>query len=185
LQRIKAAASRMDRLILDLLEFGRLNTAELPAEIVQLEEVIRKALAPLGDEIKSRGAQVRLKEPLLPVRANTVMVEQAFTNLLVNALKFILPEVTPQIEIWTEERAGMVRICVRDNGIGIKPEHIKKLFQPFVRLVNGAEYPGTGIGLAIVRKGTERMGGRVGLESEPDHGSCFWMELPAATQKTV
>ena len=108
-----------------------------------------------------------------------------FHRLIEKIYESVAAALPRRYRIWTEERAGMVRICVRDNGIGIKPEHIKKLFQPFVRLVNGAEYPGTGIGLAIVRKGTERMGGRVGLESEPDHGSCFWMELPAATQKTV
>jgi signal transduction histidine kinase len=64
----------------------------------------------------------------------------------------------------------------------MKPEHLKKLFQPFVRLVNGAEYPGTGIGLAIVRRGAERMGGSVGVFSEVGKGSRFWVELPAATE---
>jgi signal transduction histidine kinase len=69
---------------------------------------------------------------------------------------------------------------VEDNGIGIREEHAGKLFQPFVRLVNGEEFPGTGIGLAIVRKGIERMGGTVGVESDLAKGSCFWFELPKA-----
>src|SRR5207248_3617558 len=101
-------------------------------------------------------------------------------NLLENALKFVPQHTAAQVEIWTEPRNGMVRLCVRDNGIGFKAEHVKKLFQPFARLVDGTEYPGTGIGLAIVRKGVERMGGRVGVESQPGKGSCFWLELPAA-----
>ena len=79
---------------------------------------------------------------------------------------------------------SMVRLCVQDNGIGIKPEYFDKLFQPFVRLANGAGFPGTGIGLAIVRKGVERMGGRVGVDSEPGKGSCFWIELPAASSNS-
>jgi len=178
LKRIRSAAARMDQLILDLLRFGRLNTAELPAQTVKLEEVVRTALAPLEEEIKSKRAQINVKTPLLEVRANSVMVEQAIGNLIANALKFVPRNIEPHVDIWTEKRDGMVRLSIQDNGIGIKPDHVKKLFQPFVRLVNGSDYPGTGIGLAIVRKGVERMGGQVGLISKPKEGSCFWIELP-------
>jgi PAS domain S-box-containing protein len=180
LRRIRSAASRMDQLILDLLRFGRLNTAELPAQIVKLEEVVHTALTPLEEEIKSKHAQICVKTPLLSVRANSVMVEQAVGNLIANALKFVPRNIEPRVDIWTETRDGMVRLSIQDNGIGIKPDHVKKLFQPFVRLVNGSDYPGTGIGLAIVRKGVERMGGQVGLTSKLKEGSCFWIELPNA-----
>jgi signal transduction histidine kinase len=171
----------MDQLILDLLQFGRLNTAELPAKTVQLDEVLDKVLLPLDDEIKTKHARVKLRKPLLSVRANPVMVEQVVINLMGNALKFVQPKAPPKVELWTEAHDSMVRLYVKDNGIGIKPSHLNKLFQPFVRLVNGAEYPGTGIGLAIVRKAVERMGGKVGVESEPGKGSCFWIDLPAAS----
>jgi len=180
LRRIRSAAARMDQLILDLLRFGRLNTAELPAQIVKLEDVVRIALTPLEEEIKSKHAQINIKAPLLAVRANSVMVEQAVANLIANALKFVPNNVEPRVDIWTERHNGMVRLSIQDNGIGIKPDHVKKLFQPFVRLVNGSDYPGTGIGLAIVRKGVERMGGQVGLTSKLKEGSCFWIELPNA-----
>jgi PAS domain S-box-containing protein len=180
LRRIRSAAARMDQLILDLLRFGRLNTAELPAQIVKLEDVVHTALTPLEEEIKSKHAQINVKAPLLAVRANSVMVEQAVGNLIANALKFVPRNIEPRVDIWTERRDGMVRLSIQDNGIGIKPDHVKKLFQPFVRLVNGADYPGTGIGLAIVRKGVERMGGQVGLTSKLKEGSCFWIELPNA-----
>jgi len=163
-----------------LLELGRLGTIDLPVETVQLEEVVRKALVPLENDLKEKHAEIQFQQPLLPVRGSPVMLEQVFANLLGNALKFVAPEAVPQIRVWSELRDGMVRICIRDNGIGIKPEHAKKLFQPFSRLVNGTEYPGTGIGLAIVRKGVERMGGRVGVDSQPGKGSCFWVELPPA-----
>jgi len=146
----------------------------------ELEDVVRTALTPLEEEIKSKHAQINVKTPLLAVRANSVMVEQAVANLIGNALKFVPHNVEPRVDIWTERRDGMVRLSIQDNGIGIKPDHVKKLFQPFVRLVNGSDYPGTGIGLAIVRKGVERMGGQVGLTSKLKEGSCFWIELPNA-----
>ena len=180
--RIRTAATRMDRLICDLLELGRMGTMEVPSEPVELEELIRKVMGLLDAELKSKRAEVRCKSPLLPVRASSVMLEQVLTNLLENALKFVPSTTIPRVEVWSEQRDRMIRVCVRDNGIGMKPEHIKKLFQPFTRLVNGTEYPGTGIGLAIVRKGVERMGGRVGVDSEPGKGSCFWLELPSVTK---
>jgi PAS domain S-box-containing protein len=180
LRRIRGAAARMDQLILDLLRFGRLNTAELPAQIVKLDDIVRTALVPLEEEIKTKHAQIHVKEPLLAVRANSVMIEQAVGNIIANALKFVPKNIEPRVDIWTEQHDGMVRLSIQDNGIGIKADHVKKLFQPFVRLVNGSDYPGTGIGLAIVRKGVERMGGRVGLTSKPKEGSCFWIELPNA-----
>jgi PAS domain S-box-containing protein len=179
LTRIRAAATRMDRLICDLLELGRLGTMEVPAEPVELQDVVTKALVPLEKELETKRADVRLKKPLLPVLGSSVMLEQVLANLLGNAVKFVPPKSRPQVEVWSEARGSMVRVCVQDNGIGMKPEHLKKLFQPFTRLVNGVDYPGTGIGLAIVRKGVERMGGRVGVQSEPGKGSCFWIELPA------
>jgi PAS domain S-box-containing protein len=182
LDRIKDAASRMDRLILDLLELGRLNTLELPTEPVALDPIIRKALIPLESTIHSTHARIQISQPLMSVRASPVILDQIIANLLGNALKFIPPGVPPEIEIWTEQRDENVRLSVRDNGIGMKRTHLQKIFLPFVRLVNGGAYPGTGIGLAIVRKGAERMGGRVGVESEPGKGSCFWIELPLAIQ---
>jgi PAS domain S-box-containing protein len=178
LQRIKEAAARMDQLILDLLELGRLNTLELTLGTVDLKPLIRKALLPLEASIKALGARVEVEEPLLPVRGSHILVGQILANLIGNSLKFTAPQTPPRIQIWTEQENGVVRIRVRDNGIGMKPDHVAKIFQPFVRLVNATDYPGTGIGLAIVRKGAERMGGRAGVESQLGQGSCFWVELP-------
>jgi len=183
LVRIRAAATRMDRLICDLLELGRLGTIEVPAEPVDLQAVVAKALAPLEKELQNKNADVRLKQPLLPVLASSVMLEQVLVNLLGNAIKFVPAKTPPKVEIWSEARGPMVRVSIRDNGIGMKSEHLGKLFHPFTRLVNGVDYPGTGIGLAIVRKGVERMGGRVGVDSEPGKGSCFWIELPTAAKE--
>ncbi len=182
LVRIRDAAAHMDRLILDLLKYGRLNATDVPLETVAPEPVIRNILAALEHELNAKKGSVNIQSPLLSLSANPVLLEQILTNLLDNALKFIPPSTPPEIRIWTEPRDGMVRLCVCDNGIGIKPVYVQKLFKPFVRLVNGTEFPGTGIGLAIVRKAAERMRGQAGVESEPSHGSCFWIELPGPTR---
>ena len=89
------------------------------------------------------------------------------------------PGEQPQIRIRSEKVDGRVCLCVEDNGIGIDPKNFGRLFEMFQRL--NSEYPGTGIGLAIVRKAVERIGGVVNVESEPGKGSGFWIELPAGT----
>jgi signal transduction histidine kinase len=102
------------------------------------------------------------------------------TNLLLNALKFIVPGEKPRITVWSEQVEGRVRLWVEDNGIGIHPDGLNKIFGVFQRLHPIDKYPGTGIGLAIVQKGIERMGGKVGVESDLGKGSRFWIQLPAA-----
>lgn len=98
-------------------------------------------------------------------------------NLVSNALKFMVAGRQPQIRISAEPSENRVRLTVEDNGIGIAPEDLGKIFEAFQRLHGKQAYPGTGLGLAIVRKGAERMGGRVGVESELGRGSRFWVEL--------
>ncbi|KPL15221.1 histidine kinase, partial [candidate division WOR_3 bacterium SM1_77] len=102
---------------------------------------------------------------------------QVLSNLLSNAIKFVQPGVKPGIKIWAEEKNGRVRVWVEDTGIGIAPEYYDRIFRIFERLQGVETYPGTGIGLAIVKKGLERMGGQAGVESTPDRGSKFWVEL--------
>jgi signal transduction histidine kinase len=100
--------------------------------------------------------------------------------LLNNALKFVVPDRPLRVRIWSETREDRVRLWVEDNGIGIIPAHQKRLFGMFERLHPEDSYEGTGVGLAIVRKATERMGGKVGVESDGLSGSRFWIELMAA-----
>lgn len=95
-------------------------------------------------------------------------------------MKFVARGVTPRVRIYAEHQAGKVRIWVEDNGIGIAPEAGERIFEAFKRLHSQSEYEGTGVGLAIVRKAVERMGGAVGVESEPGKGSRFWVELQSA-----
>jgi PAS domain S-box-containing protein len=177
-RRIVAASRRMDELILDLLAFSRLSRSEVRLEPLSVETALDDVCAALEPEIKARQAEIVVERPLPRVMGYLPVLDQVFINLLTNALKFVAPDTTPRIRIWSEKGAsGMARIWVEDNGIGIAPEHQQRIFRPFERLHGGSKYPGTGIGLAIVLKAVERLGGRVGVESRPGCGSRFWIDL--------
>jgi len=103
---------------------------------------------------------------------------QIFSNLLGNAVKFVGPGVKPRVRLWAETRKERVRFYVQDNGIGIPADQQEKIFGIFQRV--SKDYDGTGIGLAIVKKAAARLGGSVGLESEPGRGSTFWVEVRKA-----
>jgi signal transduction histidine kinase len=105
---------------------------------------------------------------------------QVLTNLLGNAVKFVRRDTTPQIVVSSEHRGARLRVRVRDNGIGIPSHQQTRIFGMFERLHASTEYEGTGIGLAIVRKAIDRMGGQIGVESDGVSGSTFWIELPSA-----
>jgi signal transduction histidine kinase len=125
--------------------------------------------------------QVRLEivHPLLPVMGNTALLTQAISNLLGNAVKFVQPGTRPEVRVWTQPSGtGWVRFSVQDKGIGIAPEYAERIWRIFERLHHEHEYPGTGIGLSVVKKAVERMGGHVGAESHVGKGSVFWFELP-------
>ena len=204
-RRISHAAQRMDRLVQDLLAFGRLAHTAVPVSNISLENEVTAALDQFSGEIETTGATVEVCRPLPPVRANAAVLNQILSNLLSNALKFVAPKTKPRVRISAEETTTriespisgangtpsldvklsaldgkFVRLWIEDNGIGIQSEYHERIFRMFERLHGVDSYAGTGIGLAIVRKGIERMGGRVGVESIPGIGSRFWVELPAA-----
>jgi signal transduction histidine kinase len=130
-------------------------------------------------QIEQTQAHVKAVPPLPVVIAHEATLGQCLANLLSNALKFMAPDVRPQVRFWAEGRNGVDRLWVEDNGLGIPAEQRERVFRVFERL-HGSRFAGTGIGLSIVRKGVERMGGSVGVESEPGNGSRFWIELPKA-----
>ncbi len=178
--RIGVAAARMETLIQDLLAYSRLSRAELPLRPVALAAVVAEVLAHLEVAIQTREARVTVEEPLPAVLGHHITLRQVVTNLLTNAVTFVAPGVPPRVRIWAEAREAWVRLWLEDNGIGIAREHQDHIFRMFERLHGLDTYPGTGIGLAIVRKGMERMGGEVGVESAVGQGSRFWVELPHA-----
>ena len=112
------------------------------------------------------------------VCAHPQMLTQVIYNLLSNALKFHKKDSFPQVCASAEEHDGVVRLNVRDNGIGIAPEHQERIWNVFERLYDRETYAGTGIGLAIVKRATDRMDGSSGVISHPGDGSTFWIELP-------
>lgn len=181
LDRMSAAATRMDTLILDLLAYSRLQRVEVPLGPVPLRGALSEALGELSPEITRTGARVRIERVEGVARASRALLHQVMTNLISNALKFVPPGGTPDVCIRAEEREpGWLRLWVVDRGIGISPAHQEKIFSVFERLHGTETYAGTGIGLAIVRKAAERMGGRAGVESEPGGGSRFWVDLRRA-----
>lgn len=178
--RIVDAASRLDRLILDLLAYSRLGRTEIQLQQVDLSVIVKEVLTDLELEIKKTESRIAIIEPLSVAIAHRSVLKQVITNILTNAIKFVSANIQPQIQIWAEKRGDCVRLWVEDNGIGIAPQHQQRIFKPFERLHGVETYAGTGIGLAIVQRGIERMGGRVGVESSLQQGSRFWIELKSA-----
>jgi PAS domain S-box-containing protein len=180
--RIMDAAQRMDDLIRDLLDYARMTTVQLPMGQIDCEAVWARVLSNFDTEVKDKNAVIVKEQPLPTVSGHRTVVELAFSNLLGNALKFFPKDGRPEIRVWTDNlENGCIRFNIQDKGIGIAPEHQQRIFRVFERLHPADAYPGTGIGLAIVKKGIERLGGAVGLASKPGEGSTFWFELPAAT----
>ncbi|HZQ48283.1 MAG TPA: PAS domain S-box protein, partial [Verrucomicrobiae bacterium] len=174
------SARRMDKLIMDLLAFTRLANAPANIEPVDVEKLIWGIIQE-RNEFQPPLAEIKIESPLSWVAGNEASLTQGITNLLDNAIKFVAPGATPQVRIYSERNDRGVRLWIQDNGIGIDANGKQRLFQMFQR-IHGDVYPGTGIGLAIVRKAAERMGGEAGVESEPGKGSRFWLQLPGVTQ---
>jgi PAS domain S-box-containing protein len=178
---IMEGAQQMDTLISDLLAYSRLSRAQISLYPVDLSSAIQEALHQLSDAIQHQQAQIHVASPMPQVMAHRTTLVQVLVNLIGNAIKFVTSDIPPVVEIWAEEmgiKKNLIRLWVKDNGIGIAPEHQERIFRVFERLHGIETYPGTGIGLAIVRKGLERMGGQAGVESQLGEGSRFWIALP-------
>jgi len=179
LKRIHASSEFMDKLLLDLLAFGRIARIELELTPVPVEKAWEIALFQCAAEIDHSHAKIISESPLPTVLAHEPTLAQCLANLLSNALKFVAPDVQPRVRFHAEERDTGIRLWLEDNGVGIPDDQTERVFRVFERL-HGARYTGTGIGLSIVRKGIERMGGHVGVESSPAGGSRFWIDLQRA-----
>ena len=180
LRNIRAGVLQMHALINDLLAYSRMERRALHCDLLDLRALLAGIVADYAAEIERQGATVRLALPLtLQVRADLDGLRQALRNLLDNALKFGRAGVPVEVEMGGRAGEGVVTLWVKDNGIGIDPRFHERIFEIFQRLQRAEDYPGTGIGLAIVRKALRRMGGRVWIESAVGQGTTFFLELPA------
>ena len=176
-EEIIADALHMKKLLDGLLEYSRIGRLHTEAIAVDVRTVIDLVLHDLQLEIIDTGATIYAPERLPTVYYPEVRLTQIFSNLVSNALKFTAGR-APVVTIDCEELARYYRFAVRDNGIGIAPEHFGRIFEIFKRLHTRDEYPGTGAGLTIVKKIVESHGGQIGVESTLGEGSTFWFTVP-------
>ncbi len=167
----------MQKLIDDVLIYARATTDKKALEPTDFASVVSQAIDNLSVAIENQKATVTY-EPMPTVAADGRAMTQVFQNLIDNALKF-RGEEPPSVHLGAKRGAGEWVFSVRDNGIGIAPEHTRDLFMMFHRLHNRREYPGSGIGLAVCRKIVEQHGGRIWVESEPGRGTTFYFTIPA------
>jgi two-component system sensor histidine kinase/response regulator len=173
------AAKRMDALTRDLLAYGRVARETVVLAPVTLQPLL-DAVISLNGSGSTPPANIVIEPDLLPVMGHVFLLEQCLGNLINNATKFVAAGVTPQVRIRTEARGGRVRIWIEDHGIGIDQAYHCKIFNMLERVGDLQRYEGTGIGLAIVHRAVQRMGGACGVESAPGQGSRFWIDLPSA-----
>jgi hypothetical protein len=169
-------AKRMRQLIDDLLAFSRVGISGKPFENIDMESVLKIAELNLGLAIKK--SKAKITRELMPViKADEVQMVQIFQNLIDNAIKFRGKE-PPIIHISAKQEESEWIFWVKDNGIGIDPKYFDRIFSIFQRLHNRDKYPGTGIGLAIVKRIVESYGGRAWVKSELQKGSTFYFTIP-------
>ena len=185
LRRMRNAAERMQSLIRDLLVYSRITTKVQPFVSTDLNVIVKEVLSDLETRIEQTSGQVHVGE-LPTIEADPLQMGQLFQNLIGNALKFHRPEQAPIIEIArvrVADTESMVKLQIKDNGIGFDEKYLDRIFTPFQRLHGRLEYEGTGMGLAICRKIVERHGGFLKAQSLPERGSTFTIALPCSQLK--
>jgi PAS domain S-box-containing protein len=171
-------SKRMQTLLHDILEYSRVGTRGKPFSLVNCEHIVEQAMANLKIAIEECGASVSYD--ILPtIMGDEGQLVQLFQNLIGNAIKFRREE-APQVHISAQRRNNIVTFTVKDNGIGIDPQHSQSIFEIFRRLHTREEYPGTGMGLAICKKIVERHGGHISVQSQPGQGSTFYFSVDMA-----
>jgi len=175
---IRGATTQARVLIRDLLEYSRAGRGDLQVEPLAVSLVVDQALEALAGSVDAAGARIRVGS-LPVVLADRSNLCRVFQNLIGNAVKFTRGE-DPEVTIVSEREDAMWRIEVRDNGIGMRAENARRIFEPFRRLHGEEDYPGTGIGLAVCERIVEQHGGRIWVTSEAGEGSVFAFTMPAA-----
>jgi PAS domain S-box-containing protein len=178
------SSEHMGVLIEELLDYSRLGRAIVRAEPVPLGPLVTGLRATFGERIAAAGATLEVIEPLATPVGDPTLLERILANLIDNALTYHRSDVATRVTLSATRRGRRVALAVADNGIGIPAEYRERIFEVFARLHSADEYPGTGIGLSIVRKAARLMGSDVTVESTEGAGSTFSFELPAATKRS-
>jgi hypothetical protein len=176
LQNVRAATKHMTRLIEDLLAYSKLERRKLSTMSVELSSFVTNLLSQFQESLQN--VHLTVKVDSCHVRADPDGLAIALRNLIDNAIKFSKYSPVQEVDIVARAEDGRCVISVCDNGIGFDMRFYDKIFEIFQRLHRAEDYPGTGIGLAMVHKAMERIGGRVWAESEPGNGAVFYLQLP-------
>lgn len=171
------AATRMSQLIKNLLQFSQVGGEKLTLQKVNFNDLIKKVLSTLDDLIQEKRASISYHD-LPTLKAVSPLIDSVFQNLITNAIIFCPNERLPKIDIFATEEAYQWTFSIKDNGIGIKKQHLNKIFELFQCLHKKENYQGTGAGLAICKKIIERHDGKIWVESIPNQGSNFFFTLP-------
>jgi PAS domain S-box-containing protein len=181
--RLQRATMRMQDLISDLLTLSRVNRKGSPFQPVDLNQVVAESLEELEAAIQESQGQVKVLNQLPVIEADSRQLQQVFLNLISNALKFQQPGQCPLVTLSSEIAAETCQIIVQDNGIGFEPKYAERIFGAFERLHSHEQYPGTGVGLAIVQKIIERHHGQITAMGEPNQGATFVLTLPVSQKQ--
>jgi light-regulated signal transduction histidine kinase (bacteriophytochrome) len=176
---VRKSAEQMNQLIEDLLVYSRMERRGIHTAMVELAPLVEMLIFERQQDIESRRIKIIRNIPFESVAADVDMMRQVIGNYLDNAIKFSKPDrESPLVEISGYENDAAWTLSVKDNGIGFDPQYHDRIFEIFHRLHRVEDFPGTGVGLAIVRKAVERIGGRVWAQSDLGKGATFFVKIP-------
>jgi hypothetical protein len=178
LARMRNGSVKMATLIDDLLSYSHIDRRGMQATVVSLPSLVDQVVSPYQDEVQRRGIVMTVVVEPMTVRVDASGLALALRNLVENALKYTRDTQNPRVAVVCRRKDGGVLLAVTDNGIGFDMQYHDHIFKLFQRLHRDDQYPGTGIGLALVRKAIERLGGRVFAQSTLGEGATFTIELP-------
>jgi signal transduction histidine kinase len=176
--RIRRGVQQMGALISDLLDYSRMERRAMESQQVDLLPLIELVIEGHGADIRAAGTQLNLKVEPMVLQLDREGLAVVLRNLVGNAVKFSRGRTPPVVEIGSRVEAGRRLLWVRDNGVGFDMKYHDRIFGIFQRLQRAEDYAGTGVGLALVAKAVQRMGGRVRAESQPGEGATFFLEFP-------
>ncbi|TRZ68940.1 MAG: PAS domain S-box protein [Methanothrix sp.] len=179
---IEDGITRMDRLLADTLELSRVGRVVSPPEDVAFGDIVRETLDRISEKLRLCGAEISLAEEWPMVHVDRLRIEEVLINLIENSIKYMGDQEHPQIDLGYRSDGDETAFFVRDNGMGIDPDQLEKVFELFYKIDGGSE--GTGVGLTIVNRIIEVHGGRMWIESEKGQGCTIYLTLPLSSARS-